>query len=219
MKITSKLLSIPPYVSTAWNNIASLYVQQKENQTQLIITLEDNTQIEVPQLTQSEIDAIFEAHAQFSKTEPHPTALIDKAFNFGIPFKIDSATIDSFTPTMQHNPHQSDLPPLPQEILNKIASIIQAIGVTDAPILDRAEPNCNCIYCQLSRSFNTEIEEQVSVDDLHFRDWEISEKEKNLYHVTNPLDKNEYYDVFLGDPIGCTCGQKNCEHIHAVLKT
>lgn len=217
MKITSKLLSIPPYISASWSNIASLYVRKEESEIKLIVTLQDSTQIEIPHLAQGEVDAIFEAHAKFSELESHPSNLLDGDLNFGIPFKLDSSTLDSFNPTMQHNSQQSDLPPLPTEILSKIGSIIQALGVADVPVIEKAEPDCNCIYCQLARSFNTEIEEQVSATDLQFRDWEISQKETHLYHVVNPLDKNEYYDVFLGDPIGCTCGQKNCEHIRAVL--
>jgi hypothetical protein len=35
----------------------------------------------------------------------------------------------------------------------------------------------------------------------------------------NPLDHKEHYNVFLGDPIGCSCGNNNCEHIQAVLKS
>lgn len=215
MKITAKLLSIPPYIATAWNNISSLYVKREDRAIKLIITLQNATQIEVPNLSQGEVDTIFEAHAKFS--EEQPTKPLDGHVNFGIPFKIDSMTLDSFNPTIQHNPQQSNLPPLAPEILSKVGSIIQALGVSEVPSIEKAEPNCNCIYCQLARSLNTEIEEQVSSTDLQFRDWEISQKEKHLYHVINPLDKNEYYDVFLGNPIGCTCGQKNCEHIRAVL--
>ena len=35
----------------------------------------------------------------------------------------------------------------------------------------------------------------------------------------DPLDPNEHYNVFLGTPLGCTCGEKDCEHIRAVLST
>jgi hypothetical protein len=61
--------------------------------------------------------------------------------------------------------------------------------------------------------------EEISDDDLKFRDWEIAQTEANLYSVTNPLDPSEHYSVFLGEPLGCTCGSKNCEHIKAVLKS
>ena len=62
-------------------------------------------------------------------------------------------------------------------------------------------------------------EEIVSDEDLAFRDWEIKQTTDEKYQVTNPLDANEQYNVFLGNPLGCTCGEKNCEHIRAVLST
>ena len=65
----------------------------------------------------------------------------------------------------------------------------------------------------------TPTEEKIDDLDLVFRDWEIKELSNNLYTVTNPLDLNEHYNVFLGEPIGCTCGHKNCEHIKAVLQS
>ena len=59
----------------------------------------------------------------------------------------------------------------------------------------------------------------MNEEDLKFRNWEIEQTADKLYIVTNPFDKNEHYSVFLGDPLGCTCGEKNCEHIRAVLTT
>ena len=97
-----------------------------------------------------------------------------------------------------------------------------------------AEPHCNCMYCQIARAFsdkeslvdqdtvNPEIEEAVSDVELTFReDWIINPESsnKNLYLVINPSDEAEKYTVFLGKPIGCTCGEKNCEHIRAVLNS
>ena len=62
-------------------------------------------------------------------------------------------------------------------------------------------------------------EEIVSDAELHFREWDIKQLEKQLYNVTNPLDTTEHYQVFLGTPLGCTCGKTNCEHIRAVLNS
>ena len=61
--------------------------------------------------------------------------------------------------------------------------------------------------------------EEVTDEDLKFRTWDIKQPGKKLYLVTNPLDNNENYNVFLGKPVGCTCGQKYCEHIKAVLNS
>ena len=224
MKITPKILSIPPYLSTSWSNISSIHLSEKSGKSLIIIALNDNAQVEIPDMSQSEIDDLFQAHANFSeaaaeKSSLLPKGLIDSSFSFSIPMKSDGSNLDSLGTHMQHNPEQSDLPPIPPHILAKIGSIVRAFGMEDTSVLDKAEPNCNCIYCQLSRSVQGETEEVVEAADLQFRDWDVSQKQDNLYHVTNPLDKNEYYDVFLGDPIGCTCGSKNCEHIRAALNT
>ena len=63
------------------------------------------------------------------------------------------------------------------------------------------------------------IEEEVSAADLTFRSWDIKQEADQLYTVTNPLNAKEHYSVFLGEPLGCTCGFKNCDHIQAVLRT
>ncbi len=63
------------------------------------------------------------------------------------------------------------------------------------------------------------LDEDVSEEELKFKMWDIEEIDETLFKVTNPLDANEHYNVYLGNPIGCTCGKKNCEHIKAVLNT
>lgn len=217
MKITPKILSIPPYLSTHWSNIASLQLRSKNERSLLMITLNDGSQVEIPSMSQGDIDEIFQAHANFSEGE---TSLLKNSLSFTLPLKStdEGAIIDPLSATMQHNPEQADLPPIPPHVLDKIGSIMRSFGLENTPFLDQAVTDCNCIYCQLARSLRP-VEEVVEEADLKFRDWEVSQKEEKLYHVVNPLDKNEYYDVFLGDPIGCTCGCKNCEHICAVLNT
>jgi hypothetical protein len=109
--------------------------------------------------------------------------------------------------------------PLPAEILKKLSSIIQALGQDALGVMTPPEPNCNCPYCQLARSLTPEVQEEelVSEADLTFRNWDIKQIGENLYQVSNPLDEKEQYNVFLGNPLGCTCGEKNCEHLQAVL--
>ena len=78
--------------------------------------------------------------------------------------------------------------------------------------IPKAEPHCNCTYCQIARAIQAgslelgehdEVEE-VSEEDLKFRDWDIEQKSEEIYEVTNPIDQNEHYQVFLGNPVGCT---------------
>ena len=130
---------------------------------------------------------------------------------------------------LQHSQAQANFPNLPQELITKIASVSKALGLDhQLENVAKAEPHCNCPYCQIARalheeppieSSSTPKEEPVHEDDFKFREWDIKETGVNLYNVTNPLDQSENYQVFLGKPIGCTCGNKNCEHIKAVLNS
>ncbi len=212
MKITPRLLSIPPYISTTWDHVSSLHVQNQR----LIVSLEEGSKIEIPDLSEQEIDSIFQAHAEFNTATPKMTGL-DPSMTFSLPLK-GEGLIESFGSGMQHNPEQANLPPIPSHVLEKIGIILHSLGFEDTSVLDKPQSDCQCMYCQLAR-FLQPKEEEVQESDLRFRDWEVSQTKERLYHVVNPLDKNEYYDVFLGDPIGCTCGSKHCEHIKAVLNT
>lgn len=226
MKITSSILSIPPYLSTTWKNISSLHMREEKGSFTLVVILQNRVQVEVPGLDKATVDSIFEAHARYAESGETPLAKspFDLPFNFSLPLKADGP-IDSLGASMQHNPEQSNLPPMPPEVLDKITTIAKAFGLEDTSALPKPEPDCNCIYCQVSRSLHGEPriekhdEEVISDEDLKFRNWDVKQAADKLYTVTNPLDQNEYYSVFLGEPLGCTCGQKNCEHIRAVLNT
>lgn len=216
MKITPKILSIPPYLSTTWKNIASLQAKPTGNVFTLQVLLQNQKTVEVPGLNQEMIDEIFASHARFAD----PSKLeIDPSFGFSLPIQGEGG-VDALNPALHHNPEQANLPPLQPEVLRKIAAIAKIIGAESFSFL-KAEPNCNCLHCQISRAFQQEeeFEEVVSDEDLRFRDWDITQTGDKLYQVVNPLDSAEHYNVFLGKPIGCTCGSKDCEHIRAVLKS
>ncbi|NGX56832.1 MAG: hypothetical protein K1060chlam5_01078 [Candidatus Anoxychlamydiales bacterium] len=223
MKITEKLLHIPPYISTAWENIESLHT--KDNL--LIINLKNTKSIEIPNLPKQIIETIFNSHAKFieNKNDSPP---LNPFSNMGLSMNSGSnlSSIDSITSAMKHNPDQKDMPDIPKEVLKKIATITKIFSDEASIDIPKPEANCNCPYCQISKAMqiatgvNIEnLDEDVSEEDLKFRLWDIKEHGDKLYLVTNPLDHNEKYSVFLGDPIGCTCGSKNCEHIKSVLKT
>lgn len=223
MKITSSILSIPPYLSTTWKNISSLHVKEERGFYSLIVILQNRVQVEVPGLNKGMIDSIFEAHARSAEEENSSKNPIEGPFSFSLPMRVDKP-IDSLGSAMMHNPEQSDLPPLPPEILDKITMIAKAFGLEDTSALPSAKPDCHCMYCQVARSLKGEelpadTAEEVTEADLSFRNWDIEQIAEQLYKVTNPLDANEHYNVFLGTPLGCTCGLKNCEHIRAVLNT
>lgn len=219
MKITPQILSIPPYLSTTWKNITSLHVKEEGKTFRLLVILQNRVQVEVPGLKKDDVDAIFEAHTKYAEAENSLSKIpFDSPYTFSLPLKADGQTID---PLMQHSPEQADLDPLPPDVLEKIAAVTKAFGLEELISSSKAEPGCNCMYCQIVRALKgeSEAEEEVAEADLRFRNWDVEQRGEKLYRVTNPLDKNEYYDVFLGEPLGCTCAEKNCEHIRAVLNT
>jgi len=219
MKITDKILSLPPYISTAWKNIFSIQVETRPYGHVLLLELITGTRVEVPNLDPKIMEKIFTMHAHIVEEGPqNPVAT--QTFAIPLPFPIEGVTS-----VLQHNPEQADAPPLPPEIIEKIQSL-KGVLPEDLSQIQKAEPHCNCPYCQITRAVTgtleevpAQIEEEVSAEDLTFRNWDIKQEGDRLYSVTNPLDTKEHYNVFLGEPLGCTCGNKNCEHIQAVLRT
>jgi len=237
MKINLKILSIPPYISTAWKNVISLHLEDRNGMPLLVIGLLNGSTIEVPNLDQSIIEATFSAHQKYLEQESgastpqkdpvyppisfggladDPSALMNLPLQFGL----EGANM------LQHNQEASDSPDLPHDMLEKIATLTKVIGLGNLDNLPKPEPHCNCMHCQIMReiheneeSHEEEAEEEVSDADLTFREWDIQKSGDNLYIVTNPLNAEEHYNVFLGSPVGCTCGEKNCEHICAVLNS
>lgn len=154
----------------------------------------------------------------------------ESAMGFGF------ATLDGFNTIMQHDPQGMNAPDLPNVLIERIESIAKMMSPEETTHLPKEVPNCNCFHCQITKTLNHNVEkpqgfiqeldlesidfteELVSDDDLQFSQWDIASTEENLFTVTNKLDLLEQYTVFLGDPVGCNCGQPNCEHIIAVLR-
>jgi hypothetical protein len=220
MKITDKVLSLPPYISTSWKNIVSIHVESRPYGHVLLIELVTGSKVEIPNLDPKVMELVFSMHAQVIEQEGQlKNSVATQTFAFPIPL------MDGLNSVLQHNPEQADTPPLPLEMLDKIKSL-KGVFPEDLTSLPKAEPHCNCPYCQIARAIagtpeevTVIAEEEVSAEDLKFRTWDIKQESEKLYSVSNPLDVTQHYNVFLGEPIGCTCGNKNCEHIQAVLRT
>lgn len=240
MKITAKTLSIPPYISTSWKNIIALQVKNGE----LCITLTDNEIVKIPGLSAELIEEVFMAHSthleQESRMEARgrelllppqaPPPFIQALMasdnqNMG-QMRFGFSTLDETGHMMQHNPAQSDAPDIPFEILQKIAAIAKIVAPDDSDVLPKPEPHCNCMHCQLSRAIHgdtIETSEPTALDlpqaELPYTPWEVKQVEEKLYLVTNKEAPHEQYNVFLGEPVGCTCGVNGCAHILAVLRS
>ena len=236
IKVTPNLLHIPPHISTSWKEVSSIHYDTKTSM--LIIILKNKTKVEISCLPSQNLEQIFAAHAAFleneskAQTPPQPFASplgsggAGPGLGFSIPMNLgDMKGIENLGSAMQHDLNHKNDPDLPKELLDKFTKISQALGLDKVESLPEAEPHCNCYHCQIARAINGQkraqeqpnAEEIVSDEDLKFRTWDIEQKGEKLYLVTNPLDKKEQYQVFLGNPIGCTCGHNDCEHIQAVL--
>lgn len=238
MKINHKVLSIPPYISTAWINVSALHMRGNT----LIVSLFDGETIEVPKLTIEQIDTIFSLHAAFIEEEAkhhqerpslHPMPPLPFLTNNVTSFRFGFSTNEGFGIAMQHNPEQAETPDLPPDVLEKITAITKIVNSEDISEFPQPIQNCNCMHCQIARSIHHGIARdsfapaplatppavEVSEQDLMFNQWDIQQTDEKLFTVVNRLDAKERYNVFLGNPIGCTCGNLKCEHILAVLKS
>lgn len=230
IKINDKILSIPPYISTSWTRIAALHMKGG----MLAITLVDGDTLLIPKLSQNDIDLIFQYHASYLENEQAVSSKKDLMQSKDI---MDDKTepsirlafgnsLEGLGTLMQHNPNQANFPDLPPEVLQKIGAIAKIIEPSEDLIIPKAEPDCNCFHCQIARVINPastqsvqEEHHEVSEEELQFQQWNIVQTGDQLFSVTNRLDEHEKYNVYLGQPVGCTCGKAGCEHILAVLKS
>lgn len=240
MKITSQILSIPPFLSTRWDYIQSIRVQEKS----LLITLQSGPPCSIPGLTDEQISQIFSSFALYA--QPHKeeqktdeilkkdlTQLVEgvkKGFNEFVSLlsKLGGQS-GSFAKALEHDPSNAHLPPLPPEAIGRVEMLLQIVPEED--ILSMPEPvaHCNCMYCQVQRLLRTALlkrkkfpeneGEPVDENELKFNEWIVEPGEDKVYIVRNKLNPHEEYKVFLGEPLGCTCGKANCEHIIAVLRS
>lgn len=199
-----------------------------------MISLLDGSTATIPDIPDellSDIYGAFEKHLeeaeQLEEERVHSPALPSQFEEAGIRLGIGGP--EHLAAAMTHDPSQMHAPDLPAEILEKIGAIAKVVAPKELQMMPKAEPHCNCPHCQISRSIHHHLgdeqelevilEEEVTEEDLRFRDWEVTEEGEAIYTVTNPLDQNETYRVHIGDPIGCTCGHEGCEHIEAVLRS
>jgi hypothetical protein len=198
--------------------------------------------VEIPHLTIDILELIFSSHAAYLEQEepirtPEKTAPMQALFGgenmSEAPFKFGFSP-EGVAGVLQHNPEQAHSPLIPKEILEKIGTIAKIVAPEDPLMLAKPELHCNCPFCQVARTIQDSIqgegaetsllqvqdeEEAVSDEDLQFQQWEIQQTSEKLFSVTNRLDTQEKYSVYLGHPVGCTCGKQGCEHILAVLKS
>ena len=237
METNEKFLSLPPYLSTSWRNVRSIRMQDSD----LVITLTDGQTVTIPAPQEAVVEKVFACHASFlekqnnfgeSRPAMPKAGRVPGLSEFlegggGTQLRFGLGGMDGLGNALAHNPAQGNAPDLPPDMLEKIASIAKIVVPEEDPdMMPKPEPHCNCMYCQIARAIRggaseeeQQEEEEVTDEDLKFREWDIESCGDKLYQVTNPMNPEESYRVFLGEPVGCTCGQPNCEHLLAVLRS
>jgi hypothetical protein len=234
-KIDQEKICIPPYISTTWDQVAFLRTRQcpETNEKTLQLHLKDGSMISIPNLDPTLVDISFSAHLKHLEENKSPRAetkgglfqilgikpdqLMQMPMQMGI---AGIPGVESLESLMQHNQAKAETENLPPEMLEKVSQMAKMFMGGDLSVFPKPEPHCNCTHCQVARAVHgveKEESEEISDEDLSFRDWEIEKRGEKLYEVINPLDPSEHYTVYLGSPVGCTCGEDNCEHIKSVL--
>lgn len=248
VKVNNIMLSIPPYISTSWNHVEGLYMKgatlvvtltgsesvnipgiSSEIIEMIFSAHADYLEQEVhqrPSLSKHEMSAFAGLPAGFPLLAQGFPMLsgADGSFQLGI------SSMDGLSSAMQHNPAHANAPDLPTEILQKIGAIVKIVAPEEMLTGTAAEQDCNCPFCQITRAINgdssdedephifpEELLEGVNADSSQ-NPWKIQQTGENQYLVTSIGDRAEF-QVFLGDPVGCTCGQEGCDHVIAVLKS
>lgn len=232
MLINSKILSIPPFISAQWNQIEFITTENDS----VIVHFRSGKEAEIPEASPELIQKIFQAHKSFAESErqialPPIPPLPQGTPLFGTSdIKVAFSSMDpgSVGIPLQHLEELRDAPNIPPEVLEKVRSVSKLVPPED--LVNSAKPveNCNCPFCQIASAIHEdaslklaqEIEEETVDDaDLKFEEWKIEQKGDKLFEVQSKLDSDESYSVYLGEPVGCTCGKQGCEHILAVLKS
>ncbi len=233
-KINDRILSIPPHISTSWDHVHSLYTQHSPEGSYTLSIHLDQGQIIHMELDPALIDLAFASHLRYLENKiqqkhgaSHPLALLAQLFHLSSDMKESLFTPPPFLMTpesleiaLHHDPKRS-ADPIDPEMLQRISQVIRWILNDDLSSLSKAEEGCHCPHCQLMRYIDPNpVEEEIcSEADLQFKEWDIQSVGEQLYQVANPLNPSERYQVHLGNPLGCTCGETGCPHLLSVLKS
>lgn len=238
MKIGPNNLHLPPYISTSWDQIKSI----SADESTLTLVLSSGKEVQIPNLEAEDIIAIFEAHQQYLENEEEPVAKEKKSSpsseiqdlfsgiqnllkNFkGMPIQF-GVGVEGIENLFDNLPNEKPSPELVKQV--KQMTKMMGINLEDLP---QPEPHSQSAYSQILRELQREktattpdhpdlpAEEEISETDISFQQWHVKKAGENLYDVVNKLNPNEVYQVYLGNPVGCTCGEKGCEHLLAVLR-
>jgi hypothetical protein len=215
MKINRKILSIPPYISTSWEQVLALKTErQTQDLLELQISLKDGSTIKIPEMTDLVVEAIFSSHAKhlenpttenkaqkensfFMKEPPSTTLILEGPFPFspGLlenPFLLGGGSMENlknFMPVFQHDPEKSQEEILfPQSLIDKIVKVMKTLGVDKLNSLPKPEPHCNCPFCQISRSLRNSLEKDSTEVEEEIQESDLSFRS----WIIQPTSKSTY---------------------------
>lgn len=175
MEINPRFINLPPLLSVAWHQVASIHMEEDL----LVVTLISGSSIELPNLPTEIIQRIFAAHCFYLRHAPIPrvaqplsqgsareqqssgSPLVDAAVGessdqiAGI--RVGFTSLDGMGSALQHDPSMSQAPDIPQEVLNKIAAVSKILAPDESDVLPKAEAGCNCMHCQIIRTIQSEL--------------------------------------------------------------
>src|SRR5579883_478597 len=163
MKITSNIFSLPPYISTTWQNIIALHIRHEEGADLLVVDLLNGNRIEVPHLDVETLGKIFAMHEAFHEKEiAKPISSLQKndlnsLLSLHLPAKLFGEGLEKISGVLQHNPEAADTPDLPPEFLERVAKIAESLGIEDINSVPSPSDGCNCLFCQISRTMQAQI--------------------------------------------------------------
>lgn len=223
ININHKILSIPPYVSTSWDNISSLRTERTEETINLEIVLQNGSKITIPAVDMTTIERVFTCHAKHLE-ESSVAVQIPNTQVLSITNLQLLSTLGGFC---EHDPQNTNAPLLPNAILEQFTEVAKMLPLASSEELPKPEPHCSCPYCQITRAIHQNLlpkeyieeEEEVSEADLSFTSWIVESLPTKMYKVIDPDNLAEYYLVSLNTPLQCSCGQSHCCHMQAVLRS
>jgi hypothetical protein len=194
MRFDTKIFSIPPHISTTWDQIASLQISARdEGYPDLVVHLKNGDKVQVPNLNPTLIEGIFALHSKIlsipseeekttseQDTAPQPKlppptdwrstssfALLKEAFN---PFEVANQfgidlPIPSKVSILEHDPTMANAPSLPREMLRKLTAIARSLHLAANIAPPEVEMDCNCIHCQIGKAILAGLAQNEHLDE------------------------------------------------------
>lgn len=220
--INGHKVQLPDLEENVAKKLFDAYQRFHDNRQILRVHLRSISQAETKEELQANSSKQAESQDPFSSIfRPAPTLFSAEQLFGPSPF---GPPMEQMARHLRHNPEMKDLPSLPKDILERIANAAQLLlsHPEDAKKAPEPEIGCQCVHCQIARAIQQGLEhgyEPVTNEDLRLSTWHIKPIEDSRYLVENTLDPSHCHLVALKPSISCSCGDQNCQHIEAVLRS